>query len=182
MHAWVVLVVVALIMLAVMYSNTAKILVKSSVDGMYYSVLVRKDNERVADALAEINKRVNVLADAIKDPLIKATLKSKYSYKVISEAVEAKGMTSFTVNKMDIHVCIRSRPEGIVYDINTLMYVVVHELAHLVSVGIGHEEEFEMLFKVLLTQAVESGVYVIEDYSKRPVNYCGLVLNSNILA
>ena len=174
--------VIIVIILVVVLLSRKKVLVKSNVDGLYYSVLDEQRNQDVADALAEINKRVGLLAEAIQDPIVKQALKSKYSYKIISEAVRAEGMTSYTINKKNIHVCVRS-PKDLekVYDINTLMYVVIHELAHLIAKGIGHEDEFRSLFRHLLKEAVVSGVYTVQDYSATPVEYCGMTLASNIL-
>ena len=67
------------------------------------------------------------------------------------------------------------------YDINTMMYVAVHELAHVVSESIGHTVEFKLNFADLLKKAIEIGVYEYVDYSKKPIDYCGIPLSVNIL-
>ena len=57
------------------------------------------------------------------------------------------------------------------YQENMLMYVVLHELAHVICDEIGHTKKFERIFKELLNDAGELGIY---NASIPPIpNYCG---------
>jgi hypothetical protein len=92
--------------------------------------------------------------------------------------------TSYTLNKGSyVILCLSPRDTETkkVYDINTLMYVAIHELAHIVSTSVGHTPEFIKNFKSLLTYAVQAKIYTVVDYSKNPQEYCGISINKNIL-
>jgi hypothetical protein len=84
--------------------------------------------------------------------------------------------TSYTVNKGDsMHVCMRNGSSLV--DHNTLLFVVLHECAHIANEGWGHEQDFWVVFKWLLGHAVASGVYKPVDYGEHPVVYCGLTVD-----
>lgn len=59
------------------------------------------------------------------------------------------------------------------------MYVVIHELAHIGSDSVGHNEEFYTNFIYLLRVAINIGVYQKINYQLYPTNYCGLVINES---
>lgn len=88
------------------------------------------------------------------------------------------GNTSFTQQKSKMVFCIRNKNNEI-HDINTIMFVVLHELSHLMHDKWGHGESFWFLFKKVLEDAVEAGIYKPVDYSKYPQNYCGMTITQN---
>jgi hypothetical protein len=149
-----------------------------------------------AETLAEINDRVSKLIehlnreyamDTSKNYFIKK-LKDNYGANLLSEAAVDERFTTFTVNKQDIHICLRTRDQlETVYEINLLMYVILHELAHLCNYDRegnaiqGHGDEFKYIFKFLATEAIKIGVYQYIDYSQMPKEYCGIMINSTIL-
>lgn len=149
-----------------------------------------------ANTLAEINKRVLQLIDHLKDKYSKdpsknywvSMLKKNYNPYILSEAAVDSRYTTFTVDKSDMHVCLRTRDKNEkIYDINLLMYVILHELGHLCNFDPngypihGHGEEFKSIFKLLVVEAIKIGVYNYTDYSKQPQEYCNIVVNSTIL-
>ena len=66
-------------------------------------------------------------------------------------------------------------------DINTLTFVALHELTHLMTTSIGQKKEFWDNFKFMLENATEDGIYDAVDYAKSPSEYCGLTIDSNPL-
>ncbi len=96
-------------------------------------------------------------------------------------------LTSYTENKGDqLVLCLREKhpnSDGIydLHDENTIMFVVVHELTHIMNDTWGHGPDFWKLFNFMISNAVEAGVYIPVDYSMFPINYCGLHLNHNPL-
>jgi hypothetical protein len=62
-----------------------------------------------------------------------------------------------------------------------MMYVAIHELAHIASDSVGHTDEFKRNFADLLKKGIEIGVYRYIDYNKEPVEYCGIKLTKSIL-
>jgi predicted metal-dependent hydrolase len=90
--------------------------------------------------------------------------------------------TSYSINKgEELVFCLRSKSNGKLHDINLLMYVAVHELAHTACPETGHTPMFNKIFKFLLEIAIELKLYYYEDYSSNPIEYCGMKLYTNIL-
>ena len=54
-----------------------------------------------------------------------------------------------------------------------MMFVAIHELAHIMTKSVGHTTEFWVNMKFLLKIGVEIGVYIKQDFNKNPVEYCG---------
>jgi predicted metal-dependent hydrolase len=91
-------------------------------------------------------------------------------------------VTSFSVNKgEELSICLKSRKTGDLHNINLLMYVVIHEMAHFACPEIGHGPLFQKIFKKFLEEAINIGIYKYDNYSKYPQEYCGLNLNSSII-
>ena len=91
-------------------------------------------------------------------------------------------LTSYSVNKgEELSICLKSKKTGNFHDINLLMYVVIHEMAHFACPEIGHGSLFKKIFKKLVEVAIENNLYKYDDYNKNPLEYCGMELNSNIL-
>jgi predicted metal-dependent hydrolase len=175
--------------------------IKSDIDNRVY--LIRRGRNKSeaflkesANVLAIINQRIerliehldkNFSNDDTKAFFIKK-LKENYNPYMISEAAVDPRYTTFTVDKKDINICLRTRNHyEKIYDINLLMYVVIHELAHLCNYSrdgtpiIGHGREFKEIFAFLVSESIKLKLYEYEDYSKSPKEYCNIVINSSII-
>ncbi len=110
-------------------------------------------------------------------------LTQKFNPNNISESGAKSKHTSYSVNKGEkIIFCLRQKNEEQTFvDENTIMFVAIHELAHIMTLSIGHEPEFWNNFKILLREAVAIGIYQKEDYSKNPKPYCGITVSDNPL-
>jgi hypothetical protein len=76
---------------------------------------------------------------------------------------------SYTINKKKIYMCLRDE-NGEYYDDNMLLFVAIHELAHVLCDEIGHTDKFQSIFQDLLQQAIAIGIY---NPDIEPVyNYC----------
>jgi len=84
--------------------------------------------------------------------------------------IEVSGSNkSFTINKKHIYICTKDENDEY-YDDNMLIYVLLHELAHVLCDEVGHTEKYKNIFRGLLEKAATSGVY---DPNKPPIdNYC----------
>ena len=58
------------------------------------------------------------------------------------------------------------------------MFVVIHELAHIMTEEIGHTPLFWENMRFLLEKAKEEGIYKPINYVKEPVQYCGMEINT----
>jgi len=91
-------------------------------------------------------------------------------------------LTSFSVNKgEEIAFCLKSKKTGKIHDTNLIMYVALHEMAHVACPEVGHGDLFKKIFKFLTDIAIEQNIYVLDNYETKPVEYCGMVLSSNIV-
>jgi hypothetical protein len=168
------------------FSSTESI--KSTLDNKYYTVKKGKNSQKAADLLATINKNTLTLIQNLKtDPKFQKNtinLQRRYNKDSLVENLDPQS-TSFSINKgQTVSMCLASRnPENSeLYDINLLMFVAIHELAHIGCDEIGHGTEFRSFFKFLLQEAMRVGVYKYENYTKKPVNYCGLEITGSPLS
>jgi predicted metal-dependent hydrolase len=91
-------------------------------------------------------------------------------------------LTSFSVNKgEEIAFCLRSKKTNELHQLNLIMYVALHEMAHIACPEIGHGDLFKKIFKFLTEVAIEIKLYELDNYESKPVEYCGMMLSSNIL-
>lgn len=65
---------------------------------------------------------------------------------------------SFTIDKKHIHLCLYD-PNGNYYPDDMLLYVAIHELAHVFCSEIGHTPKFYEIFNELLAVAQTQGRY-----------------------
>jgi uncharacterized protein YxeA len=171
-------------------------------DGKYL-VQISEDNNTAVDLLATLynnirltvyyaNEKINKiknkgnLTDTDKDilkfePYLK-TILDKIDYVTIRESVPKSKYTSYSVNKgEELVFCIRSKETNRLHDINDLMYVALHEFAHIGCPELDHTPLFYKINRFLLEMATEINVYKYTNYGSTPLNYCGLMLTSNVL-
>ena len=79
------------------------------------------------------------------------------------------GKKSFTVNKQFMTLCLKDENDEY-YSDNMLMYVALHELAHVLCSEIGHTDKFHAIFDSLLEKAESKGFY--DPNIQRPSDYC----------
>lgn len=174
--------------------------VTSDKDNRKYMIRNRYNDKMLkesANILSDINDRIERLLKAIVSKYefhprwgrIVSRLQSDYHPGVISEGAKDSRYTTFTIDKKEMHICLRTRDkQQKAYDMNTLMYVVIHELAHMANYDkngfpiIGHGTEFVEIFKFLLKEAAMVKVYSYQDYSVNPEEYCGINIDSNVLS
>ena len=80
---------------------------------------------------------------------------------------------AYVIDKNRKFYLCASTPDGSNEDPNTMRFVVLHELAHMMSESYGHTEEFSEHFLQLIRVATHLGLYDPVNYSKNPVIYCG---------
>jgi predicted SprT family Zn-dependent metalloprotease len=181
---------------SILYEYNENVYVISSIDNQKYMIRRGKHKSEQflmesANTLAEINSRIttliNHLENTYNDNHIVYFLKRNYNFDKISEAAYDTRYTTYTINKNEMHICLRTRDyDERLYDINLLMYVILHELAHMCNYDkygqpiIGHGREFKQIFNFLVNESINLGLYIYTDYKKTPVEYCGMYLNTQI--
>ena len=167
--------------------NNEIIYVESSLDHRKYLVRNVADKQEAADMLANMRDRLDKLINYMRmnhpnDDRVKRLIR-KFNPDRISESLRGSKYTSYSINKGEkIELCLRSKDMSQrLTDINTLMFVTLHELAHIMTISIGHTKEFWSNFKFILKIAVQIGIYDNIDYSKDPQPYCGIEVNDSPL-
>jgi hypothetical protein len=106
-----------------------------------------------------------------------------FNYESIHENLSSAKNVAYSLDKgKTIMLCLRDATNTGIVDINTLMFVIIHEAAHIANYDEwGHGPKFWEIFKYLLQESVAIGIYKTVDYSKHPTRYCGFLLNHNPL-
>tara|TARA_Y100000816_G_C26073306_1_gene564762 strand:+ start:366 stop:962 length:597 start_codon:yes stop_codon:yes gene_type:complete len=158
----------------------------SDVNGNKYCVRDRSKLHLSADKLANVNIKLNKLVAHLgKKFPNKENVKrlvNGYNPKKIYETLPTSEYTAYSENKGEkLAFCLDTEKNnnGKLIDLNTLTYVALHELSHIATKSIGHNDEFWQNFKFLITQAKEINIYNPIDYKKEPARYCGMNINDN---
>ena len=157
----------------------------SDVDGKRYCVRERMTMELAANLLASVTQKLKDLviycAKNFPDNEKVQRMVQKFNPTKISETLPTSEYTAYSENKGEkLAFCLNKEKNGSkLIDINTLTFVAIHELAHIMTLSEGHKQEFWQNFKFLLEQAKASNIYDPVDYKKNPESYCGMDISDN---
>lgn len=157
----------------------------SGVDGNKYCVRERNKLDKVANMLARVTqnlkKLVKYMAKKYPERENVIRMKNNFNPKKIMETLPTSEYTAYTENKGEkMAFCVTRRKNGTkLIDENTLTFVAIHELAHVMTKTHNHKDEFWHNFKFLLVNAKDIGIYTPEDYKKNPKEYCGMEITDN---
>jgi len=160
-------------------------------DGLEYDMQNLPNKEEAVKLMAKIRANLTKLRDSyskepalMNDPPV-ARFVARYQPDAFSENDMNSPDTSYSENKgQRIVVCLRDKtkaPEYPLIEINTIMFVMLHEMSHLMTESIGHTSEFWDNFKRILHDAVKVGIYVPVNYSRQPTPYCGMIISDSPL-
>jgi len=162
------------------HKNKDILQIVSKLDGREYIVRKLPDGKEAAERLANINKNILTLIGSLKEGDREgiAMLKENFNPDRLSETGLGAKYTSYSVNKgEEIAICVR-QPDNTFIDDNTVMFVVIHELAHVMTKSVGHTTEFWDNMAYLLERAEGLGIYKPKNYKASPVDYCGMEINT----
>jgi predicted metal-dependent hydrolase len=161
----------------------------STLDGRSYRVQDLPDKQDAANRLSQVRTGLDKILHEYRQPeyfhdeptqLLVQRLKIDH----LMENDITSQYTSYSENKGErIVLCLRDKtaePYPLI-DINTIMFVTLHEMAHLMTVSSGHTQEFWTNFRRLLQDAMKAGVYTQVNYSRTPVEYCGMMITDSPL-
>lgn len=164
--------------------------VQSSLNNKEYLVQNLPDKNEAAFMLSVVQSRIFILSNYLREniesypnykPYI-IQLCNKVDNIVLTENAPGGRYTSYTIDKgVQIALCLRSKDTKELHDINLVMYVVLHELAHVACPEIDHTELFKQIFIFFLKTAIFLKIYKKINYQLNPHEYCGLVINENLL-
>lgn len=125
----------------------------------------------------------------MKDPavnlrkILAKNLTTRYNADVIVENVPISNTdTSYTIDKGGkLAICLRNKQSDY-YTFESypeLQFVAFHELSHIATDVPHHNDDFWVVFKVLLEEAERVKIYTPKNYSINPIIYCGLNVRYN---
>jgi len=167
------------------YIDSGLIKVKSKIDNEEYTVQIKDDSAEAADLIAKIRQKLVILMEHLQkthgsNDIRIEMLKKNFKPDRLKEGIDTTGYTSYSINKGEqIVLCLRNKDKLV--DINTMLFVVLHEFAHLATVSIGHTEEFWDNFRWILEESINIGIYVKQDFKTKNVEYCGMSITSTPL-
>jgi len=163
--------------------------VKSDLNKKEYFVQNNDDKNDAAYILSVIDIKITILKKYLKNNITKypdykvyiEQLCSRANNLVLYENKPGSKYTSYTINKgEEMFICLRSK-NGKLHDINLITYVVLHELAHVACPELDHTELFKHIFKFFIETAVQIDIYKNVNYKIDPVDYCGMIINENLV-
>lgn len=158
----------------------------STVDGKKYCVRERNNVVRASNLLASTTMKLKQLVEHVKneypDRENVKRLVENFNPKTIKETLPTSEYTAYSENKGEkIAFCLNKKKgnDNNLIDANTLTFVAIHEVGHVMTESVGHGEEFWNNFRFLLQNAVNLGIYKPVDYKKEPTGYCGMDITDN---
>jgi hypothetical protein len=146
----------------------------SSVDGNKYCVREREKEQDASNLLATVTQKCKKIVEYMEknhpnDQRVQRLVKG-FNPKKISETLPTSELTAYSENKGEkIAFCLNKKKhdDTQLIDLNTLTFVALHELSHIMTTSIGHKQDFWNNFKYLL------------DYKNSPKPYCGMTITDN---
>jgi len=126
--------------------------------------------------VSKLRKEVQGMIDARTTPWTEFLEVLNHRKKdVVQKLKLCKGSSSYTIDKNTTYLCVIDETTGKYYEKNMLMHVFLHELAHVICDEIGHTKMFDNIFKQLMDEAHEFGIY--DKYAPLLAEYCGVGKN-----
>ena len=159
----------------------SKLLVQNSIHKEYCTWLLNEMVERMFRLKNYLYNNINKYGEYKK---YIEQLNRNFSEKdtIIYENSTDPEYTSYSVNKgEELVFCLKSRKTGKPHDIDLMMYVAIHEMAHIGCPEQGHTPLFNKIFAFLLREAINIGLYNYTNYGINPIEYCGMELSTSII-
>jgi len=184
--------VLILVIVYLIYSINNSGLTKAEFDGQIFMVQELPDKMKAVDLLIKLKNDLSTIAqktlERAKDEknseyigymqIINDRLNTVY----IREVEKDSPYTSYSVNKgEELVFCLRNKETHQFYDYNKILYVAVHEIAHIGCPEVGHTKLFFELNRYILETAQQNNMYEFVDYNNTPEEYCGIQIYTNVL-
>jgi|LakMenEpi03Aug12_release.lakeMendotaPanAssembly.Ray.scaffolds.fasta_scaffold21081_5 hypothetical protein len=96
----------------------------------------------------------------------------------LKEISYRENTAAYTISKSKIRICVKNK-NNIYEDENTMMFVMLHELGHIMSESMHHTSEFKENFSLIVQKAIEMNLYRYEAFSSYPKNFCGVDIKNS---
>lgn len=152
---------------------------KASNNKIYYTqksnaVIAAEKLVKIDIFLEKLNK--HLLEDHKNHKMIQKKLKNNV---IIKELPKNSKHVGYIINKNTLHICLRNKNGQFINKYNKIYFVVMHELAHMITKSVGHNDEYWNNYKLIIKTAIKHNLYEYKDYYNNPVEYCGININSS---
>ncbi len=118
--------------------------------------------------------------ETVKSGLI--AMKQNYKPSSLEENIPERsgGDTSYVIDKGSVFaMCLRDPKNNnrLESKLNSLVFVLLHEMTHLFTKTYGHDTYFWNNFKFILQEASDMGIYQPVNYKATGSPYCGIVIS-----
>lgn len=186
------IILIIITLLYIIYYNDDMTYIKSEIDGRYYLVQNNEKKIELSNFLAKLRNNILTLSNYLYENIEKydeykeyiSLLNKKAKYIILIENTPSSVYTSYSINKGEkIVFCLTSKKNNReIHDMNLVMYVVLHELAHVACpIYDNHGPLFRKIFYFLTEKAMEIKLYKKIDFSNKPEEYCGMIINDSII-
>lgn len=170
--------------------------VRSTIDNEYYPVVASySDKELAANNIGHMNifslkllsKLKELYLESKSNPNNREHSKGKVATHILLKRFSTDSFkendsddptkTSFTTDKgRIIALCLREKESGQnkLHDLKVLKFVLLHELAHIITKEYDHNRAFWANFKFLLQFCKKYNLYDCPNYSTQNAIYCGM--------
>ena len=174
----------------IQYQNPDLIYIKSDIDNLEYLVENTDNKYKAVNLLSRIKQNIDIIVNYLIENIQLYKKYKKYINQLkrniknvdISENTHNSSYTSYSVNKgEEILFCLKSKKYlKKLHSLNLLMYVTLHELAHVACPEEGHTELFENIFKFFIQVAIKLKLYNKINFKNNNIEYCGIIIKNHI--
>lgn len=142
----------------------------------------KETNQKKADMLARLDDKARTIVKYMKDNNLPTNdianrTYSRFKNSNIGETPNGDSSAAYTMNKGHMYICLIT--DGKFNNENDAFFVILHELAHVMSNSYGHGEEFKTNFNFIVKLAVKLDLWTDPKYEKRNVDYCGVQVTNS---
>ena len=181
MYEEIIIIIVIVVVIYLLAFNDSRVWVTAN-DGTEYMVNPTSPENlaKKAEMLSQCNSKSRTLIDEMKKNEYPSSDVANLLYKrckkfKINEC--PNGEAGYTINKGEI-ICVCCEKDNVVNDIKDVMFVILHELAHVMSKEYGHGLEFQENFDHITKYAAKLELWEVVDYSKNNKDICGVLVTS----
>lgn len=181
MYEEIIIIIVILVIVYLLAFKDDRVLVRSS-DGTEFMVNQTSPENlaKKAELLAKVNSKAKKLVGEMN---INNYPSQKISTRLYKRCKNIKinecqnGEAGYTINKGQI-ICVCCEKDNVVNNEREVMFVILHELAHVMSNEYGHGLEFQENFDYITKYAAKLELWEVTDYSKNNTDICGVLVTS----
>ena len=130
-------------------------------------ILLKKFIIKLSNILNKNNPNNKYLINNLKKNIIIKELPKKYTKHI-----------SYLYNNNTIYICLRNTTNIFEKNINDLYFIIMHELAHIITKNKGHGKEYWNNNKLIINTAIKYKLYKYKNYNKNPTYICNKIINS----